>query len=244
MPSPLSLPVALLALSTVAPALAADFKGDLGLGAFSKSSHVRGRSDQVSLLPYGYATWGPAFWRVNTFGVGTLPFGSGRLEFVAKLDLENAQGPDCDLNSLLHGKNAVPLGLGTLQTFRWGALFLHAYQDAGASRGQLAELRYAGRLGSGRGKLYPQAALEWRSAAFNQAYYGVEAGDPQGLPAYRAGASLNPTLALAGEWALSPRWVLNAQFRRKWLDPAVADSPRVSGRRIDDGHLALCWRFN
>lgn len=222
----------------------ASLKGDLGLGAFAKRSPVGGREDGISLMPYGYATWGPAFWRVDTFGVETFHFGSGALELVGRIDLENATGTQSDLATLFRGENAVPVGLGTFQRGSWGGLFAHAYQDVGASRGQLAEVRYAAKVEVFRIAFYPQAAVEWRSAAFNQAYYGVEPGQAQGLPEYHAGASVSPSLALAAEWPLTQTWVLAAQVRRKWLDAEVSDSPKVIRHTLDDGYLALCYRFH
>ena len=218
-------------------------QGDLGLGAFAKHSHVVGREDGTSLIPFGYATWGPLFWRVDTLGVETWHFGHGALEVVARIDLENSTNVQSDFSSLFKGENAVPVGLGTFQTFTWGGVFAHVYQDAGASRGQLAEVRYAAKVAVSRLALYPQVAVEWRSAAFNQAYYGVEPGNGQGLPAYGSGASVSPVLALAGEWPLTGTWILNAQLRRKWLAASVADSPRVQRSTVDDGYLAVSYRF-
>ena len=218
-------------------------QGDLGLGAFAKRSHVVGREDRTSLLPFGYATWGRLFLRVDTFGVETWRFGYGALEFVGRIDLENSTNTQSDFSSLFKGENAVPVGLGTFQRLPWGGLFAHVYQDVGASRGQLAEVRYAARLGGSRLVLYPQVAVEWRSSSFNQTYYGVEPGNSQGLPVYNPGASVNPILALAGEWRLTGAWFLNFQLRRKWLASSVADSPRVQRSTLDDGYLAVSYRF-
>jgi len=218
-------------------------QGDLGLGAFAKRSFVVGREDRTSLLPYGYATWGRLFLRVDTFGVETWRFGYGALEFVGRIDLENSTNTQSDFSSLFKGENAVPIGLGTFQRLPWGGLFAHVFQDVGASRGQLAEVRYAAKLGVSRLVLYPQVAVEWRSASFNHTYYGVEPGNGQGLPAYNSGASVNPVLALAGEWRLTGVWFLNFQLRRKWLASSVADSPRVQRGTLDDGYLAVSYRF-
>ncbi len=51
------------------------------------------------------------------------------------------------------------------------------------------------------------------------------------------------TLPDDSEWSLTRAWVLNAQLRRKWLDPQVADSPKVHRRTVDDGYLAVAYRF-
>jgi outer membrane protein len=217
-------------------------QGDLGLGAFAKQSHVVGRENGTSLLPFGYATWGRLFWRVDTLGIETWRFGHGALELVGRIDLENSTNTQGD-SGLFKRENAIPVGLGTFQRTSWGGLFAHVYQDVGASRGQTAEVRYAARLAVSSFVLYPQVAMEWRSASFNQTYYGLAPGNSQGLPVYHSGASVNPVLAVAGEWPITGAWVLNAQVRRKWLAASVADSPRVRRGTVDDGYLALSYRF-
>jgi outer membrane protein len=218
-------------------------QGDLGLGVFAKQSHVVGREDRTSLLPFGYATWGRLFWRVDTLGVETWRFGQGALELVGRIDQENSTNAQGDFSGLFKRENAIPMGIGTFQRTPWGGLFAHVYQDVGASRGQTAEVRYAARLDAASLVLYPQVGLEWRSASFNQTYYGMAPGNNQGLPAYDSGASVNPVLAVAGEWPITGAWMLNAQVRRKWLAASVANSPKLQRGTVDDGYLALSYRF-
>ena len=210
-------------------------KGDIGVGAFGKNTNVVGRDNTLSILPFGYADYGRAFWRVDTVGVKTLQMGYGYLEIVGRFDFENSTNTKSDFSSLFKRENAIPLGLGTFQKTPWGGFFLHGYQDVGASRGQVAEARYAAKFDVQKLSIYPQVAVEYRSAKFNDTYYGT--------PTYHAGASVNPTVAVAAEYPLYENWMLNAQVRRKWLGSQVADSPLVNRRTLDDAYLAVSYKF-
>jgi len=57
------------------------------------------------------------------------------------------------------------------------------------------------------------------------------------------GVSMGATLAMALEWPLDEAWHINVQWRRRWLDRAITQSPLVFAQRQDSGFLALTRSF-
>ena len=110
----------------------------------------------------------------------------------------------------------------------------------------MLEASYAAELPLGRWTLYPQIGVERRSARYVSHLYGVTPVEAaaSGYAAYAPGASTTPVLGLAAEVPLgSSAWLLSLQWRRKWFDGAVRDSPLVDRRTQDTGFVALAYRF-
>jgi outer membrane protein len=218
--------------------------GDVGGAAYSTQSVIRSRGNDNTVLPYGFFDYGRFFARVDTFGVKTLPIGFGYLELVGRVSTDGWRANTATLAGLTDRKTPVPLGIGTFQETPYGVFILNAFVDA-KSRGALVEATYAAQFNLGRVSFYPQAGLEYRSAKYSNYLYGVSAAESvaSGFAAYSAGASTTPLLGLAIDVPITGPWVINMQFRRKFLDSAVYSSPLVSRKTQDTGLIALSYRF-
>jgi outer membrane protein len=218
--------------------------GDIGVGAYSTRSIVRGDKDLRSVLPYGYFDYGKAFVRVDTFGVKTAPMGNGHLELTGRLSFEGFK-PNAQLPGIRERRNPIPVGLGTFQTFDWGAVFLNAFYNVQGSHGALIEATYAGKFMAGPVSLYPTLGLEHRTAAYVRGLYGTDAAEAasMGKAAYSPGASTVPVLGLSASMPLSGNWGVTAQYRRRWLDSAIRNSPLVDKSNQDTAYVALVYTF-
>jgi outer membrane protein len=218
--------------------------GDVGAAAYVTTSPVRGVGTSSLALPYAYADDGRFFARVDTFGVRTLSLGYGYLELALRVSLEGYRADDAGLRGIANRGNPLPLGIGTFQETPFGGIFLNAFHDT-VSGGSLLEASYVAELGLGAWTLYPQLGVERRSARYASHLYGVTPTEAaaSGYAAYAPGASTAPVLGLGADLPLGGAWVLSLQWRRKWLDAAVRNSPLVNSRVQDTGFLALAYRF-
>lgn len=219
--------------------------GDVGAAVYATPSIVRGASDRPVLLPYVYADDGRLFGRVDTFGYKVLPLGWGYLELAGRVSMEGFKIDSPALPGIGERSNPVPLGLSTFQETPWGGWFLNAFRDT-ISGGTLLEATWAGEWRVGSLSVYPQLGVERRSARYTQRLYGVSGAEARasGLAAYSPGASTVPVLGLALQLPLDHDWSLNLQWRRRWLDAAITDSPLVDMRRQDSGFVALTYTFH
>lgn len=221
------------------------FKGDVG-GLFTQSAAlVRGASASSSALPYVYGDWGRWYGRVDTFGVRTLPLGQGHLELAARVSTEGFEGHKTAYPALGERRSPWPVGVGTFQRTGWGGVFAYLMHDP-RSGGQFAELNWAGLTRLGPLSLYPQLGMQYRSSAYVGHLYGVSASESAltGLKVWQPGASWAPQLTLHATWPLSGPWSLQGQWRERWFDGAVADSPLVQRSRQRSGLLALTYTLN
>ena len=239
--------VAFSVLPVCAQPLALSYKltGDVGVAGYSAQSAVRSRATQQTLLPYLFADYGPFFARVDTLGFKVLPVGSGYLELIGRVSQEGWRANTGALLGLKDRKTPMPFGVGTFQQTSYGAFIFNAFVDAGPSRGSLIEATYFAEVKLGSLSLYPQLGLESRSAKYADYLYGVTAAESlaSGYAQYKAGTSTIPVLGLAGDYLLTEDWVVNLQLRRKWLGPAISNSPLVVGKTQDMGYIGLSYRF-
>lgn len=215
--------------------------GDIGAGVDHLDRNGLSRRSHNVVLPYAYFDYQRFFARLDTFGVKTARLGYGYLELAGRVNFE---GFDADHG--LHRRNdPIPLGLGTYQETPFGAFFLNVFRDFNTSHGTLAEAIYAAQFDAGRVSIYPQLGVEYRSASYNNYYFGVDAGEAaaSGLRQYNAGASTSPILALSADVPLTGDWKLNLTWRRKWLPGSVADSPLVHRRSEDFALVAVSYHF-
>lgn len=219
--------------------------GDVGGAVYSTQSVIRSRSNDSTVLPYGFFDYGRFFARVDTFGVKTLPIGYGYLELVGRVSTDGWRADTATLGRLSDRKTPVPLGIGTFQETPDGVFILNAFIDANKSRGALVEATYAAQFNLGRVAFYPQAGVEYRNAKYSNYLYGVTSAESaaSGFAAYSAGSSTTPMLGLGIDVPITGPWVINMQFRRKFLDSAVYNSPLVSRKTQDTGLIALSYRF-
>ena len=219
--------------------------GDVGGAAYSTQSVIRGKGNVTTLLPYGFADYGPFFVRVDTFGFKVLPVGNGYLELIGRVSQEGWRANTAALTGLKDRTTPLPIGLGTFQQTAYGAFMLNAFVDAGPSRGSLLEATYVSEVKLGKLSLYPMLGIERRSAKYANYFYGVTPSEAtaSGYAAYNAGSSVTPVLGLAADYSLTENWVVNLQLRRKWLDSAVTNSPLVIRKSQDAGYVGLSYRF-
>lgn len=218
--------------------------GDLGIGVYARTEVVRGTGSSTLVLPYVYGDFGRAFGRVDTFGVKTLPLGSGHLELVGRVSTEGWDADVASLRGLRDRSNPIPLGLGTMQRTPIGAFFLYAMHDL-ESGGNYLEGVWGGRWESGRLALYPLLGVEYRSRAYVRHLYGIDDAESaaSGYAVYAPGASTVPMAGLAASVRLSGPWMLQLQWRHRWLDGAIGDSPIVGTRSLDSGHVAVSYEL-
>jgi outer membrane protein len=218
---------ALLVGGQVAFAQAPDqdaFKGDLGLGAY-RIDNIAGAGEGAALFPYIYGDWGRWYGRVDTFGYKAVPMGYGHLELSTRISFEGYRPVQSGL-----GKRASPrlLGVGTFQETPVGGFFLYAFHDT-VSGGAMLDATYAAEFQWRALTVYPELGLTRRSASYVQHLYGVSGAESAlaSVPAYMAGASTVPNAGWAMEWKLGGDYKWVGEFKRRWLDRGISQSPLV-----------------
>lgn len=219
--------------------------GDIGLGSYYTRSIIRGKSDQVSVLPYGYFDYGRMFMRIDTFGIKTMKLGYGYLEIAGRIRQDGFSADVTSLQGLGNRQASFPLGLGTMQITPIGAFFINAFHDINKSRGDLFEMIYVGELAMPHVTFYPLAGAEYQSREFVRYYYGISAQEAAASPyaAYQPAGAFNPLLGLMIDAKLTEEYHLNFYLRRKWLSNAIQSSPIVDQSIMDNGFIALSYRF-
>lgn len=213
--------------------------GDVGLGAVHSPVGIRGARTQVQPMPYLNFEWGPVFARIDTLGLQLLPLGEGALELLGQYRGDGYRAP-----GLRTRADAIPLGLGTLQPTPFGAFGLNVLGDLGPSGGLLVQARYLARFRLGRTTVYPELGMEFENAAYVRYYAGVSGADlAGGVPAYRPGATVNPSLGLLLETPVTERVFLHAYWRETFLGESVRRSPLVTGHERATVLLGLAYRF-
>jgi outer membrane protein len=221
-------------------------QGDLGAAVYATRGPIRGTSNSTLLLPYGYFDYGRFFARIDTLGIKTVPLGYGYLEVTGRIKLD---GYKTSANAALRGINgrqdSIPIGISSFQLTPVGAFFLYAFRDVNLSQGNMYDVIYAAKFDLGKTALYPQAELEYFSAAYNRYYYGVSSAEAaaSGNAAYTPGASVIPSLGLMLEVPLEGDWYSSAYVRRRWLGSAVTNSPLVNTGHQDTGFVTVNYRY-
>jgi outer membrane protein len=220
------------------------YVGDLGGAAYLKSGVVKGDATSTLVLPYVYGDYGRFFGRIDTFGVKTLAIGWGHLELVGRVNTEGFRTDTAALRGLSDRRNPVPLGIGTFQRTPIGGVFLYAMHDV-TSGGMLAEATWGTKFETAWATFYPLISLEYRSSAYVNYLYGVTPGESaaSGYAAYNPGASVVPLVGLAASIPIAGDWALQLQFRHRWFDSAITNSPIVSARTQQTGNIAITYEF-
>lgn len=243
------LPLAVHALlapgSAAAQSAAGDrLVGEVGLGVYARTEVVRDTGTSTMVLPYVYADWGRVFARVDTLGVKLVPLGLGHLELVGRISTEGWDADRPSLRGLSDRGNPLPVGLGTMQRTRYGAFFVYAMHDL-RSGGNYLEATWGSRFDVGRVALYPLLGLEHRTRGYVRHLYGIDPTESaaSGHAAYAPGASTVPMVGLAATVPIAGPWAVQLQWRHRWLDGAIRDSPIVGTGSLDSGHVALTYEF-
>ncbi len=221
-------------------------QGDVGAAIYATRSPIRGDSNTPLLLPYTYFDYGRFFARIDTFGIKTVPLGYGYLEVAGRIKFD---GYKTSANAALRGINerqdSMPIGISSFQLTPIGAFFLYAFRDMNLSHGNMYDVIYAAQIDLGKATLYPQAELEYFSAAYNRYYFGISSAEAaaSGYAAYTPGASVIPSLGLMLEVPLGGDWYSSAYLRRRWLGSTVTNSPLVDTGHQDTGFITLSYRY-
>lgn len=219
--------------------------GDVGGAIYQTSGVYKNASGNTSTLPYLYAENRHFFSRVDTFGVKLIPMGEGHFEIVARYSLEGYYpGQQTQPLNIAQRSNPQPIGIGTFQTYDWGALFFYAFKDL-VSNGDAQEITYAAEFKLGPLTLYPQFGLERRSKSYVTYLYGVTKSESlvSGLPVYAPSASMNSAVGLAAEVSLTKNWVAIYQYKMRKLDAAIIGSPLVGAHHQTLQFIALAYHL-
>lgn len=219
--------------------------GDIGLGGYYTSSIIRGKRDELNVLPYLDFDYDRMFVRVDTLGIKTLTLGYGYLELVGRISQDGFSTNTPSLLGLRKRATSIPIGIGTLQVTPLGAFMLNAFHDVRQSQGDWIEVVYGGEFDLPRVTLYPLVGAEYQSRKYVRYYYGIsiqEATISQ-YAAYQPEGTFNGIIGLIADIRLTDKYHLNFDVRRKWLGNAISLSPIVSQRYLDTGCLSLNYRF-
>jgi outer membrane protein len=191
--------------------------GDIGLGSYYTRSIIRGKTDQVSLLPYGNFDYGRMFIRIDTLGIKTVKVGYGYLEIAGRFSQDEFNADVINLHGLGNRQAPIPLGLGTLQITPIGAFFINAFHDINKSGGNLFEVIYVAKLDTPQLTFFPLAGGEYQSKEYVRYYYGVSAQEAviSQYAAYQPTGAFNPLLGLMIDAKLTEEYHLNFYLRHK-----------------------------
>lgn len=218
--------------------------GDLGIGQDFTPAAARSATAAAQPIPYINAEFGRLFGRIDTFGFKVTPIGSGDLELVTRV-LEDGYTPASSHGNLSKRQASVPVGIGTLQTSAIGAMLINVYHDLGKSGGTLGDLLFAQEFDTNNVAYYPQIGAEYRSRDYVRYLYGIspaEAAQSKTV-SYQPGAVTNLFIDLFVEIKVTGHWYINANLRKTWLGKSITASPLAARHSIDEGLLALSYRF-
>lgn len=236
---------ALLSTTADAEEFSSKIVGDIGLGGYYTGDIIRGDQNQTSVLPYVDFNYGRMFARIDTFGIKTLPLGYGHVELVGRFSQDGFDTKAPSLAGLTKRENSLPIGIGTLQVTPIGGFMLNAFHDVNASRGNIFEAIYGGRVELPGVKLYPLLGVEYRSKEYVNHYYGITAQEAanSSYAAYQSNSATNNLVALIADITLTDDYHLHLYARRKWLGDAIRQSAIVDKAYLDTAYVAVSYRF-
>jgi len=167
------------------------------------------------------------------------------LELVGRFNQDGFDTNTPSLAGLAKRESSLPIGIGTLQVTPIGGFMLNAFHDVNASRGNVFETIYGGRVELSRVDLYPLIGMEYRSQEYVRYYYGVSPQEAanSGYAAYLPDSAMNSLIALIADITLADDYHLHLYARRKWLGDTIQHSPIVDKAYLDTAYLALSYRF-
>jgi MipA family protein len=214
--------------------------GDIGIGMFTQKSYIKDVDGTTTLLPYTNFEYGRAFARVDTFGVKTTRLGYGYLEVAGRVSMDGFDKAGLDKR-----RNSLPVGLSTLQETPFGAVWINAFRDFGASKGGIFEVTYIAELNLNKLAIYPMIGARYLSGKYTRYYYGISDAEhaKTGYETYRPNGSWIPTVSCVAELPLIANWIAVVNLRREFLSKEIALS-QVVGKKISDSMVvSVAYRF-
>jgi len=224
-----------------AQAPAAHLDGDIGLAMVRDPAPSRGVSARTRLWPYLFFDYGPAFVRIDTFGLRTVPMGAGSLELVGRASRDGFDTGTPLLAGQHARRDSLPVGLGSWQETRAGVFDVNVLRDIGPSHGWTADFTWAAQFEALGLTWYPQLGLDHQDARYDDYYAGTVRTAT--LPAWRPGGATGRSVAMMVERAVGRDWIAGLYLRRRWLGHAVADSPLSRGSTADSAFFEISRRF-
>ena len=220
---------------------ALSLKGDVGMAIYKTPTIARSTDKSTTVLPYVYADYGRLYARVDTIGYKLAPMGYGHLELAGRVSFEGYRSSMAGIDQRARPK---PFGLGTFQETPYGAWIVYGFKDL-VSGGSLIDATYAVEFIWAGINIYPQVGIERRDRKYVDSLYGIQAQEHllSGLPSYSPGYSASPNLAVAAEYPLTSDYKLTVQFKRRWLDHSIYESPLVDMKSQTSGVVALSKTF-
>jgi len=140
---------------------------------------------------------------------------------------------------------AVEMGVEILADGLWGRLQMTAHHDvSGTHEGYEIEFDYAYGWRNQRWYFEPSFGLSYKSAAMNNYYWGVRAGESNAaLPAYEASSGTNTHARLLFSYQINRNWTFSLAGEIEHLNDEAAASPIVSDRNVLGYFAGFGYRF-
>ncbi len=148
-------------------------------------------------------------------------------------------GMDERKDTLMSGFNLNLRGIG-----KWRMEFSALTDVLGRHDGQELDISAGYQFRGNRWSLSPTAGMFWRSADYNDYYYGVRTGEEtEERPAYAPGSSFEFFAGLFARVEINDRWSVLASIRGEVLSDEIQDSPIVDKDFVNTTFLGLNYAF-
>jgi len=129
--------------------------------------------------------------------------------------------------------NGLDAGFRAIWKFFSGKLQAVIKGDtSGASNGYELSLRYSHPLKFGNSQVEPSMAVSYQSKQLADYYFGTSNSEMgRGVPRYRPGSSVVPSLGIGVSRRLGAHWFLHGELGYQFLPSRISDSPLVDADR-------------
>ena len=140
---------------------------------------------------------------------------------------------------------AFEMGVEFLSDGAWGFLQAQFNSDvSGVHNGHEFWLRYGYDVYYSRWHLQPSVGVSWKSAEFNNYYFGVRANESSKfLPPYQAGSGVNYSSKLSLSYLLTENWQLVTTAEYEKLNHDAVASPFIFEDSITTYFAGVYYRF-
>lgn len=140
---------------------------------------------------------------------------------------------------------AFEMGVEFLSDGSWGFLQAQFNSDvSGVHNGHEFWLRYGYDGYYGRWQVQPSVGVSWKSAEYNNYYFGVRSEESSKyLPVYRAGSGVNYSAKMSFGYLLTEHWRLVATAEYETLNDDTVASPFVFEDSVTTYFAGVYYRF-